>query len=93
MSQASDLIAEVKAAAARVERGIRNFEKDVEEVGHWTDLAQLQIAASRLKIFEDTLRDRKIDLEEATVPVPEATPVEPITPEPVVEPAATEPAV
>ena len=62
MSRATDLIAECKAALVEVENAILEFEHDAEsEIGHWTDLAQLEIATNRLGILRDALRDRQVD--------------------------------
>lgn len=62
MSQASELIADVKSLTADVAKEIKAFEGEFEELGHFTDLAHLNIAKIHLSELRNQLVNRRDDI-------------------------------
>jgi DNA anti-recombination protein RmuC len=89
MSQASDLVAELKQLVADVTKEIKSFEGDFEELGQFTDLAHLNIAKIHLSELRGVLVGRRENLENAELARMEAE--EQSAPEPAVEQAPVEP--
>lgn len=96
MSQASDMIAEVKGLVVDLEKDIKSFEKQIEQVGEFTNLLHLNKARIHLGLLRDELAGRRGNVEDAQLaeleeqekktvePVPEPV----VTPEPTPEPVA-----
>jgi hypothetical protein len=68
MSQASDLIAEVKTSLAKATAGVKRFEGELGEIGRFTDLAHLNIAAIHLREFVSSLEHQSNQPEPAVQP-------------------------
>lgn len=93
MSQASDMMAEVKSHAAELEKELKSFEKQVEPAGgQFTNLLHLNKAKIHLGLLLDELRSRRGNVEDAELAELEAQENAPATPEPASAPVAAEPA-
>lgn len=105
MSQASELMDEVKGIVRDLEKELKSFEKQVEPVGgQFTDLLQLGKMKIHGGIMLDQLRSRRGNVEDAELaeleaadsdPTPDPTPdpaPAPVDPSPVPEPVVAPPA-
>lgn len=72
MSQASDLIAEVKQALGEVTKELKAYEGDFEELGSFTDLGHLNVANIHLSELLGELRNRRGNREDAELAAMEA---------------------
>jgi hypothetical protein len=68
VSQATDLISEVEQSLKKVKAGLKRFEGEFGEVGQFTDLAHLNVAAIHLRELSGSLESQ------AAAPVPEPEP-------------------
>lgn len=99
MSQASEMVAEVKGLVADIEKDVKSFEKQVEGVGApgGPDVIQLGKMLIHGRVFQTDLRNRRGNVEDAQLAemeAQEAAEVEPgpepaavVAPEPAQEPA------
>lgn len=104
MSQASELMGDVKSLVSELEKELKSFEKQVETVGgEFTDLLQLGKMKIHGGIMLDQLRSRRGNVEDAELAeleaedAPAAPVAEPVVaaepaPEVAAEPAAEDPA-
>lgn len=75
MSQASDMVAEVKGLVAEIEKEVKSFEKQVESVGSVSggpDAIHLNKMLIHGRIFQGDLRNRRGNVEDAELAEMEA---------------------
>lgn len=63
-SKGANLISEIRDRLDEAEATLKNFEKDIEDVGHFTDLAHLNIARIHLGEFLNSLEVHRSNFEE-----------------------------
>jgi hypothetical protein len=89
VSQASDMLAEVKQLVTDVTKEVKSFEGDAEGIGHFTDLAHLNVAKIHLSELLGGLKVRRANSE---VPAPTSEPMGEPAPAPVAVPKVKPPA-